>query len=203
MAWRAVAFRGTPAASRARTSSARPAATIPSTRRSIRAFISSRSRKARPIYTGAYRLGAVRVSRLWAVMVLPVSRYTSRARRIRFSSAGWSLAAASGSTARSSSRRGRIPPRRSSCARAARTAPPLQPGAKERPAITASRYSPDPPTRIGSLPRARISCTHRSAASANRATDQLSSGEATATIWWGTPSISSAVGAAVPMVIPR
>ena len=34
-------------------------------------------------------------------------------------------------------------------------------------------------------------------------TDQLSAGSATATMWWGTPSISSAVGAAVPTVMPR
>ena len=36
-----------------------------------------------------------------------------------------------------------------------------------------------------------------------RATDQLSEGSATAIMWWGTPSLSSSVGAAVPMVMPR
>ena len=36
-----------------------------------------------------------------------------------------------------------------------------------------------------------------------RAADQLSAGSATATMWWGTPSISRGVGAAVPMVMPR
>ena len=41
------------------------------------------------------------------------------------------------------------------------------------------------------------------ASRAKRATDQLSAGSATATMWWGTPAISSAVGAAVPTVRPR
>ena len=40
------------------------------------------------------------------------------------------------------------------------------------------------------------------ALSAYRAADHCSAGSATATIWWGTPSISAFVGAAVPMVIP-
>ena len=44
---------------------------------------------------------------------------------------------------------------------------------------------------------------HASAAAVNRATDQLSAGSATATMWWGIPSISAGVGAAVPMVSPR
>lgn len=48
-----------------------------------------------------------------------------------------------------------------------------------------------------------MSCTHASASRTYRATDQLSAGSATATMWWGTPSISSAVGAAVPTVMPR
>ena len=44
---------------------------------------------------------------------------------------------------------------------------------------------------------------HRSASSVNRDTDQLSAGSATPIMWWGTPSISSGVGAAVPMAMPR
>ena len=45
--------------------------------------------------------------------------------------------------------------------------------------------------------------THRSAASVKRDTDQLSAGSATPIMWWGTPSISAGVGAAVPMAMPR
>ena len=41
------------------------------------------------------------------------------------------------------------------------------------------------------------------AVSAYRAADHCSVGSATATMWWGTPSISFSVGAAVPMVMPR
>ena len=41
-----------------------------------------------------------------------------------------------------------------------------------------------------------------SAAWVNRAADQFSAGSAMPTMWWGTPPVSAAVGAAVPMVIP-
>ena len=44
---------------------------------------------------------------------------------------------------------------------------------------------------------------HRSASWVNRDTDQLSAGSATPIMWWGMPSISSVVGAAVPMAMPR
>ena len=72
-----------------------------------------------------------------------------------------------------------------------------------RPLTTASSHSPVPPTRMGSLPRARISLMMGMAASAYRATDHCSDGSATAIMWWGTPSISCSVGAAVPIVMPR
>ena len=48
-----------------------------------------------------------------------------------------------------------------------------------------------------------MSSTMGMAAWAYRAADHCSAGSATAIMWWGTPSISSAVGAAVPMVMPR
>ena len=83
-----------------------------------------------------------------------------------------------------------------------RTAPPAWPPAKVRPWTTASNHSPVPPTRMGRFPRARISSTMGMAAWAYRAADHCSAGSATAIMWWGTPSISSAVGAAVPMVMP-
>ena len=49
----------------------------------------------------------------------------------------------------------------------------------------------------------RLWITQTSASAAYRAADQLSDGSATAIMWWGTPSCSSAVGAAVPMAMPR
>ena len=52
-----------------------------------------------------------------------------------------------------------------------------------------------PPANTGSLFLDKISCMHSSAAAANRAADQFSAGSATATIWWGIPSISWGVGA--------
>ena len=51
-----------------------PDRTIASTRRSMRAFISARSRNCRPIQTASYRGGRAAVSALWAEMVFPVSR---------------------------------------------------------------------------------------------------------------------------------
>ena len=56
---------------------------------------------------------------------------------------------------------------------------------------------------MGSFPRARMPSTTGTASRAYRAADQDSAGSATAIMWWGTPSISAAVGAAVPTVIPR
>ena len=82
-------------------------------------------------------------------------------------------------------------------------APPLWPGAKVRPLMRASSHKPVPPTSTTRRPRARMSSTQAAAARVYRATDHCSSGSATATMWWGTPSISSGVGAAVPMVMPR
>lgn len=75
--------------------------------------------------------------------------------------------------------------------------------AKVRPEIRESMYSPVPPTTMDRFPRAKMSSKHRAASATYRATDQLSSGSATPIIWWGTPSISSGVGLAVPMSIRR
>ena len=53
------------------------------------------------------------------------------------------------------------------------------------------------------LPRWRECPAQASASSVKRATDQLSRGSATPTMWCGMPSVSSGVGAAVPMAMPR
>ncbi len=164
--------------------------------------MSSRWANWRPIHTASYFGGRERVSRLWAVMVFPVSSQTSNARRMRFSSEGCSRSAASGSAWRSSSRRGAMPSRSSRAWRACRISPPALPAAKPWPRTTASSHSPVPPTRMGSLPRARMPSTMGMAVWAYRAADHCSPASATATMWWGTPSISASVGAAVPMVSP-
>ena len=122
---------------------------------------------------------------------------------MRFSSRRCSRAALSGSTARSASSSASAPSLASLSCNSRRISPPWLPAAKSCPRTSASRYSPVPPTSTGRFPRRRMSCTHASASRTYRATDQLSAGSATATMWWGTPSISSAVGAAVPTVIPR
>ena len=165
--------------------------------------MSARSANCSPIHTASYRGGRVRVAALWAVMVVPVSRYTSSARRIRFSSDGWSRAADSGSTRASSASSGAMPSRHSCRSSSSRTAPPLRPGAKSSPRTRASAQSPVPPTTMGSRPLAKMSSTTGTAVWTYRAADHCSDGSATAIIWWGTPPISSAVGAAVPTLIPR
>ena len=75
--------------------------------------------------------------------------------------------------------------------------------AKVRPDKRESTYRPVPPATMGSFPRARISSTQAEASSTYRATEKSSSGSATSIMWWGTPSISSAVGLAVPMSMVR
>ena len=73
IACRAVASRGRPLCSSVSTSCKSPCATIASTRRSMRSFMSSRSRKARPMYAASYRGGASRLRRSCAPIVSPVS----------------------------------------------------------------------------------------------------------------------------------
>ena len=120
---------------------------------------------------------------------------------IRFSSAGWSRPAASGSTARSSASSGPVPSARARAWSLSRQ--PVDRGAKVRPDSRESRYSPVPPTRMGSFPRARMSSTQGAASSTYRAAEKSSQGSATSSMWWGTPPISSGVGLAVPMSMRR
>ena len=118
-------------------------------------------------------------------------------------SAGWSRAALSGSTWRSSASRGSMPSCSNRASSSRRTAPPAWPLAKPWPRMRASIHSPVPPTRMGSFPRARISSTAAVARAAYSAALHCSVGSATAIMWWGMPCISSSVGAAVPTVMPR
>jgi hypothetical protein len=126
---------------------------------------------------------------------------TSSARTMRRPFVGRILAAAAGSAARRRSYSGAGPSAASAASSDARSSASV-PG-NSNSSSTARTYSPDPPTRIGTRPRARTSSTAAratrwyAATLAGSVTSQMSS------TWCGTPARSAGVSLAVPMSIPR
>ena len=169
MACMAVHVRGSPEDSSPRTSASRPSRAIWSTRRSMRAHRSARSRKVRPMVSA------------WADRMTPAPPST------RASSSSMAAPPRRASSASSSPRRGLSGEK----------------AAKVRPESRESIYSPVPPATMGSLPRARIPSTQAEAISTYRAAEKSSPGSATSIMWCGIPSISSAVGLAMPMSMRR
>ena len=69
--------------------------------------------------------------------------------------------------------------------------------------MAALAYKPEPPTRIGRMPRDCRSAMVSRASCWNRATLIVSSGSMMSMRWCGTAACSSAVGLAVPISMPR
>ena len=117
---------------------------------------------------------------------------TSSARMVRRGLRGSMRAAASGSLARNSSNKAPAPSVFSRSSRRVRTSGSV-PG-KVMSSMAALAYKPEPPTRIGRMPRDCRSAMVSRASCWNRATLIVSSGSMMSMRWCGTAACSSAAG---------